>query len=208
MVNRSKLAEYERQIVQAGNDKDARDGFANKIPEKIVCNQNYLCSKAGDTGRFTVFAAAVEGKFKDQKEQEKNSLEADSLVQDQTTKYYSVRVLERNKKMDSLLAHHPQMWYDRMVDLKELRERLLILLFALKRNGRESSKEYRATCRKNWVVQGAIEHGFDPWLLNKVVQKYTKIDAVPNHYYQAELYEGKQLLIPKKVAAVAPRRNQ
>ena len=44
--------------------------------------------------------------------------------------------------------------------------------------------------RRLWVLDGVLEHGISLDLLEEIVEKYERIDAVPNHYYQAEFFTG------------------
>lgn len=52
-------------------------------------------------------------------------------------------------------------------------------------------KSIREAQRRLWVLDGVLDHGLTPALLEKIVRKYRKIDAVPSHYYQPELFQAK-----------------
>ena len=47
--------------------------------------------------------------------------------------------------------------------------------------------------RREWVLLGVLNHDLSLDLLEKIVAKYERIDAVPNGYHQAELYMKQEM---------------
>ena len=49
-------------------------------------------------------------------------------------------------------------------------------------------KSKRRLERQMWVINGVLCHDFDGKLLQKIADKFAKIDMVPSSYFQPELY--------------------
>ena len=49
-------------------------------------------------------------------------------------------------------------------------------------------RERRKIQRREWVLRGVLDHNLSMSLLDKIVGKYERIDAVPQGYHQPELY--------------------
>ena len=58
--------------------------------------------------------------------------------------------------------------------------------------GKCDLKAVRSKQRNLWVLNGILDHGLSLDLLKPIVQKYEKIDAVPGHYMQPELFKSHQ----------------
>ena len=53
---------------------------------------------------------------------------------------------------------------------------------------RLQSKERRKAERREWVLRGVLDYNISMSLLDKIIGKYERIDAVPQGYHQPELY--------------------
>ena len=87
---------------------------------------------------------------------------------------------------------NPALYRDLKRGLCEDRARLYrehVTLASARSGSKKDSKRMGEIGRRLWVLNGMLEHDITWGMLTIIANKYEKIDAVPSHYFQPELFQ-------------------
>lgn len=161
-------------------EEDLPDGVTGLVPTALVRNSN-----------------AIDGSKPKESGSNNGAVSVQRMAQQKVRPLgftISEAAYAKNLGFAALQKSDPALYMEKRMRLSQQRAQicreLAILDFFPAAGKKYDVKGMRELSRHLWVLDGVLLHGISRELLEQIVQKYAEIDAVPNHYFQPELYQA------------------